>query len=138
MKRRPAPTPLACKCEPGVGILIPQTPSTQPHPPRSQTRAGGGFTRNHHHPTFLARKREPRVGLLATTTTPPSSLANTSRGWVFHPPPSGQQHSTQAHSTPCSTPSHLDDSRHVEAATADCSSSSSRDSYLHINLIFNP
>ena len=78
-----------------------ETPAI-PHPPRSQARAEGGFT---HHPTFLARQREPKVGLLLftsppphlprsqmraeggftlthITTTPPSSLANASRRWV--------------------------------------------------------
>jgi hypothetical protein len=65
MKRWPAPTPLACKREPGVGLLTTTTTTTplvrkrepgvrgfffssptsnqhHTHPPRSQTRAGGG------------------------------------------------------------------------------------------------
>ena len=81
----------------------------QSHPPCSQTWARGRFTHNHHHPTFLACKHELMVGLLThnhhhstfltckhklrvglqitNTTTPPSSLANASRGWVYSPPP---------------------------------------------------
>jgi hypothetical protein len=61
-----------------------------PHPPRLQTRAGGGGSHSSH----------PKY------PTPPSSLANTSREWVFHHPPStpkaneGQQHPTQANEGP--------------------------------------
>jgi hypothetical protein len=50
-------------------------------PPSSLANVSQGWVYNHHHPTLLARKHEPRVGLLTTTTTPPSSLENASRGW---------------------------------------------------------
>src|SRR6202789_761952 len=61
------PSLLARKCEPGVGYhrTSYQLPATTTVPPRSQTRAGGGFLPYQ----------------LPASTTPPSSLANASRGW---------------------------------------------------------
>jgi hypothetical protein len=139
-----------------------ETPASA-HPPRLQMRAGGGHSHSSdpQHPT------------------PPSSLANASRGWVHSQsppphltnesrrlvggvpqPPSPHHHHHQVPTSPTtrwaigplpddghhhyptamtmttrdppstsSTPSHPDDGRCVEAATAECSSSSSsRDS----------
>jgi hypothetical protein len=106
------PHPPRLQMRAGGGVFTLHTTNSQPHPPRSQTRARGGFTHNHttspsslasasrgwvynhHHPTLLARKREPMVGLLSTTTTttPLSSLANASRGWGFLHPPATAPH----------------------------------------------
>ena len=65
----------------------PWTGQRPPHLPHLQTWAGGG-------------------GFHSSHPTPPSSLANTSRGWVFHHPPStpkvnaGPRWPTQANAGP--------------------------------------
>jgi hypothetical protein len=82
-------TPPSSLANASRGWVDSHSQSPPPHLPRSQTRAEGGLTHHHHHPTFLTRKREPRVGL---QSPPPTLLACKREPRVGYSPPPPPPH----------------------------------------------